>query len=1161
MSHSASLRGPAWASSCAGTALLVLCCIACPPACAEGDTGDVLDGGFDSLRDANQPARGADSNGGPQGQSHAEETLELNLDDVGKARIKFIGLSLRRFSASGGASPHIALRGDSVEVELGYRLTIFDLGNAGRDTRLKLRFDLKFYFVAAGRPPHLLGTANVELSTSPLFDKGARRESFNEDRAEHIRFTADLAGLGDDEGQIQVAVAQRGNESPPRSPNECSLQVREYPVQEVLVFSPKRSAVVDTAPSEEMLELLIPFAREFPLQGPVVWTVSIREANQPEGDGTTYTSRALEPGDGFGTHDSCYHIPLAELTPPPPTEAGSYVFRVLTLEHEGRSAEAHLTRTAPEATHGTGTPTASASLRGTKVLFRMADEGGRFTEGDLLTDAPAGVPVFIVLEYEVAAPEAGAEMIEPDEDSSATLYGDAWIRVEDMKPLGDSPPWTAGTHRAWFARWGRMATDEGDGSSDDTTAPIALDAGKYELTLVFRHEKQLLGRNTLRFKSVPQRLALSSVSVKQKDGEDAKAQVAYAGGKLRIRSERRVSTRAIDSPLDRPVRLYHTREDPGSSRGQNHWVETVKEAVGDRLDLDNEMGVVHWRVGGCLGPFSTRWALEDAAWSLEKQPEANVGWTDPDQPSELDLKTYAGASVAIFDIDGLGSLPVGQEGSLSLAVSGNALACVKGLGHGATAALGFQGGPGPLGSASVRLERRGEFGHTTATTDAAIAYGFFPKDEELRKPRTLQYSLDAKTKDLAISIALRHCGATSGGDCTVTLRYALQPPATVPLDGVGLDPEAISSLPDVPSYVVEGHEEVSTPPQGAATRPPYVDASDVSEGAVAEDDPLAVLRTAQPWKDPRVQELIDEWLHISAPKLGLPPEDKRVFHWNEWGTPICPPSVQSTGRPPGDRFEFLFTNAARFESLRHYTLREYIARRLQGLDGTHAEGESHDPLALGAAPPAPPGKPPIPAPPANPPTAAPPADPPTPAPPANPPNPAPPAPKGPRVGTEVGDRAPEIQDPSGHGVLPRGNGHVVLVAIGTDVGDLSRIRPMLGWFRSRQQEMPFQVAGVCTDAAALDRYLKGAKPKDLLGSCVVHSVPQGLEKDYRLAEEPITKGEPRLFVLDADGIIRFRGDDPLDKLLADPTFRQALQKLLPGVKAWGFLDPPKNTEK
>lgn len=151
------------------------------------------------------------------------------------------------------------------------------------------------------------------------------------------------------------------------------------------------------------------------------------------------------------------------------------------------------------------------------------------------------------------------------------------------------------------------------------------------------------------------------------------------------------------------------------------------------------------------------------------------------------------------------------------------------------------------------------------------------------------------------------------------------------------------SLPDETG----GEDATAAGGPGTAAPPPWVDVTDLPprSGAPDEDDedgdPLAVLRSDRPWKDERVQALIDEWLRVSEPDVDLRPGDTRRFRWTEWGIPVCPPSVVAAGPPEHGslgRHECLFGIAGRLVSRRHHSLREYLERRLRGESGIAPEG-------------------------------------------------------------------------------------------------------------------------------------------------------------------------------------------------------------------------------
>lgn len=96
----------------------------------------------------------------------------------------------------------------------------------------------------------------------------------------------------------------------------------------------------------------------------------------------------------------------------------------------------------------------------------------------------------------------------------------------------------------------------------------------------------------------------------------------------------------------------------------------------------------------------------------------------------------------------------------------------------------------------------------------------------------------------------------------------------------------------------------------------------------ADTSPLA---RPDPWNDPRVQNLIDEWLRGATPAVaaGRPGS----WRYNEWAQ-ILGPGITSTGPPDHpagwSRHQSLWAVRSRFDSLNLCTLGEFIERRLAG---------------------------------------------------------------------------------------------------------------------------------------------------------------------------------------------------------------------------------------
>ncbi|MFQ5807982.1 MAG: hypothetical protein ACE5JM_00055 [Armatimonadota bacterium] len=98
------------------------------------------------------------------------------------------------------------------------------------------------------------------------------------------------------------------------------------------------------------------------------------------------------------------------------------------------------------------------------------------------------------------------------------------------------------------------------------------------------------------------------------------------------------------------------------------------------------------------------------------------------------------------------------------------------------------------------------------------------------------------------------------------------------------------------------------------------------------EDPLAVLRSARPWTDPRVQRAIDSFL--SQTKPGVKPREgvPDTWRWTSWGQAVGPgvtaPQAPDTGGMT--RYQYLYVQAGGWTSRHHGTLRQYIERFLRG---------------------------------------------------------------------------------------------------------------------------------------------------------------------------------------------------------------------------------------
>lgn len=100
--------------------------------------------------------------------------------------------------------------------------------------------------------------------------------------------------------------------------------------------------------------------------------------------------------------------------------------------------------------------------------------------------------------------------------------------------------------------------------------------------------------------------------------------------------------------------------------------------------------------------------------------------------------------------------------------------------------------------------------------------------------------------------------------------------------------------------------------------------------------PVSPLERPDPWNDPHIQQLIDEWLRGAKPavRADLP----GPWHFTEWGQALGPGSkaVGAPDHPAGwTRHQSLWAKRMQFDSLNLCTMGDYIERRIGGkeLDG------------------------------------------------------------------------------------------------------------------------------------------------------------------------------------------------------------------------------------
>ena len=100
------------------------------------------------------------------------------------------------------------------------------------------------------------------------------------------------------------------------------------------------------------------------------------------------------------------------------------------------------------------------------------------------------------------------------------------------------------------------------------------------------------------------------------------------------------------------------------------------------------------------------------------------------------------------------------------------------------------------------------------------------------------------------------------------------------------------------------------------------------------ETPESIINGPRPWEHARVQQLMDEWLTISTPLVK--PIKGWAWRWESWGRFYNGLNVRRPTQPPTTnkvRYHYLWDLSTKLASVRHYTLREYLERRLRGESG------------------------------------------------------------------------------------------------------------------------------------------------------------------------------------------------------------------------------------
>ena len=130
---------------------------------------------------------------------------------------------------------------------------------------------------------------------------------------------------------------------------------------------------------------------------------------------------------------------------------------------------------------------------------------------------------------------------------------------------------------------------------------------------------------------------------------------------------------------------------------------------------------------------------------------------------------------------------------------------------------------------------------------------------------------------------------------------------------------------------------------GAGSSNPWQAGIDQAHGGgsnkpMSPQEVAALLASPTAWQNARVQALIDEWLGRAVPSQ-VPEGSKTTWRYDTWARAYDGVGVLRPVQPPTTtkvRHSYLWDMATDLGSKQHYTLREYVERRLRGDSGVHA---------------------------------------------------------------------------------------------------------------------------------------------------------------------------------------------------------------------------------
>jgi hypothetical protein len=160
------------------------------------------------------------------------------------------------------------------------------------------------------------------------------------------------------------------------------------------------------------------------------------------------------------------------------------------------------------------------------------------------------------------------------------------------------------------------------------------------------------------------------------------------------------------------------------------------------------------------------------------------------------------------------------------------------------------------------------------------------------------------------------------------------PSTAAPASGLATAPPATSAAPAISAATTTAAPGAGT--GGKPVLPNWLGGPVAQAGGNATIAAASPLTHPDPWSDPQVQRLIDEWLRGAVPPM--PANRPGPWRYNEWGQ-LMGPGVTPAGPPDHPsgwtRHQSMWAVRMKFDSLNMCTMGEYIERRIggRGMDG------------------------------------------------------------------------------------------------------------------------------------------------------------------------------------------------------------------------------------